>query len=156
MAPEQLSDHWKKSTGFKFDKSYYSKGKNMKHWFIFLLPSILITLNLYSEGLKIIEKQDSQVTFQTNIQPILKKHCYRCHQSRFLAQGGLRLNSLKSILKGGNSGPMVVPGTPEKSLILKRITVAKDDHRRMPPGGGEMLTTEEILLVKKWIQQGVK
>ena len=120
---------------------------------VYLIVSIV---EAYSEDLSILKRQKDEITFKVHIQPIFHKHCSRCHKSRFLSQCGLRLNSVKSILKGGDSGPVVVPGAPNNSLLIKQISADKGDERRMPPKGNESLGSDEILLIKKWIQQGVK
>ena len=58
--------------------------------------------------------------FEQNVRPLLAESCYSCHATK-KQKGGLRLDSLESILKGGESGPAVVPGKPEESLLVAAI-----------------------------------
>ena len=71
------------------------------------------------------------VFFETRIRPLLAKHCYSCHGQTEIA--GLRLDSREGLLRGGKSGPAVVPGKADSSLLLEAV-----EHRhsrlRMPPG----------------------
>ena len=57
--------------------------------------------------------------YRKNVQPILADNCLGCHTSE--AMGGLRLDSRDAILKGGKSGPAVVVGDPEKSLLIGAV-----------------------------------
>lgn len=67
--------------------------------------------------------------------PILKKHCYDCHSRESeTASGGLVVDSRSGLLKGGDLGPAVVPGKPDKSLLLAAVQY-RDDSLQMPPDG---------------------
>lgn len=128
----------------------------MRPRYILLFLFVIGIAHVYSDDSSIVEDQKDEITFKAHIEPIFEKNCLRCHKSWLLSQGGLRLNSIKFILKGGDSGPAVLPGEPDNSLLIKRITADKDDERRMPPEDNEALHAKEILLIKKWIQQGIK
>ena len=67
--------------------------------------------------------------FEQNVRPLLAENCYSCHAAK-KQKGGLRLDSLEAILKGGESGPAVVPGKPEESLLVSAINYAGPE---MPP-----------------------
>ncbi|HKI19531.1 MAG TPA: c-type cytochrome domain-containing protein, partial [Isosphaeraceae bacterium] len=58
--------------------------------------------------------------FEQNVRPLLAENCYSCHGDK-KQKGGLRLDSLQAILKGGESGPAVVPAKPEDSLLVEAI-----------------------------------
>ena len=94
------------------------------------------------------------VVTQHDVLPYLYTRCVVCHGAR-RQEADLDLRTVESILKGGKSGPAVVPGEPEESLILKRIH-AKD----MPPpkelirAGVRPMESSEINLLAKWIEQG--
>ena len=61
--------------------------------------------------------------FETNVRPILVKHCYECHGPETdKGEASLRLDTLAGILKGGESGPGVVPGKPFESLLIFAVT----------------------------------
>jgi hypothetical protein len=100
--------------------------------------------------------EGSELTFQRDIQPILAEHCIQCHgvdaQTR---EGNLRLDLRESVIKGGESGvPAIVPGKPEASELIKRIT-SQDAGIRMPPAPGhEPLTEKQISVLTEWIREG--
>src|SRR5436190_15468565 len=73
------------------------------------------------------------VFFEKKIRPILVEHCYSCHSvDAKKNKGGLYLDSRAGLLKGGDSGPALVPGRPERSLLVKVIQYG-DPNVKMPP-----------------------
>src|SRR4051812_47843498 len=72
--------------------------------------------------------------FEKKVRPILADHCYHCHSADTKPAGGLRVDDHKGLLAGGNKGPAVVPGSPDKSLLVARVT-QKDEKKRMPLEG---------------------
>src|SRR5262245_63531547 len=68
--------------------------------------------------------------FENKIRPVLANNCYSCHTGSQL--GGLRLDSRDAMLKGGKSGPGLVPGDPEKSLLIR--AVQQTTPLKMPMG----------------------
>jgi hypothetical protein len=80
---------------------------------------------------------------------VLFDKCISCHGPD-KKRGGLRLDSREAILKGGDSGPAVVPGQPEESLLLKAIR--RDGDLKMPPK--EPLTLAAVTALRDWIRQG--
>jgi len=92
------------------------------------------------------------VDYSAEIRPVLESACYQCHQGG-KAKGGLRLDDRAAALKGGKSdGPGIVPGQPEKSAILARVTT--DDPDEFMPPKGKALTAEQIGVLRKWVQGG--
>ena len=90
--------------------------------------------------------------FEKGIRPLLVEKCYSCRSSQSpMAMGGLRLDTAEAVLRGGDSGPAVVPGAPEKSLLIKAVTY-RDLQLKMPPMG--RLKDEEIQRLKTWIEMG--
>jgi cytochrome c553 len=87
--------------------------------------------------------------FETKIRPVLAANCYSCHTNSQL--GGLRLDSLEAMVKGGKRGAAVVPGDPDKSLILKALHQT-DPDLKMPPTG--KLKDAEIADLAAWIKAG--
>jgi hypothetical protein len=79
--------------------------------------------------------------FEKKIRPILVNHCYTCHSADTQPHGELRVDDPNGLLTGGNSGPAVVPGHPEQSLMLERIRSA-DPKRRMPREGAPLTEAE--------------
>ncbi len=86
---------------------------------------------------------------------VLLARCGACHLDEDAA-GGLRVDSLELLLQGGESGPPVVPGQPDQSLLLQRVTVALDDVDHMPPDGHPQPTPPEIVALRYWISTGAK
>src|SRR5215831_11946973 len=91
------------------------------------------------------------VDFATQVQPILRAHCYACHQGE-KAPASLRLDSKATALAGGALGPVILPGNSKDSRILQRL-LATDPKVRMPFGGAP-LAPETIELIRAWIDQG--
>jgi hypothetical protein len=87
--------------------------------------------------------------FESKVRPILAERCGVCHQSR--SAGGLHMVSREAMLKGGDSGPAIVPGDPDKSLLITAIHQSTD--LKMPPKGGKMQDGEQAVLVE-WIKMG--
>ena len=91
------------------------------------------------------------VDYASQIKPLLKKHCFACHGA--LKQNAqLRLDAGQLLLKGGESGPAIVPGKPSESALLQRVTETDSDLKM--PQQGAPLKPAEIALIKTWIQQG--
>src|SRR5205809_1021395 len=87
--------------------------------------------------------------FESKIRPVLAEHCYRCHSTQARKQqGGLHLDTRDAIRKGGDSGPAVVPGKPDESLLLKAVRQT-DPDLKMPPKG--KLPDAVIADLEKWI-----
>ena len=60
--------------------------------------------------------------FENKIRPVLAESCYSCHsQKSEKVKAGLFLDSKDGLLKGGDNGPAIVPGDPDKSLLIKAI-----------------------------------
>src|SRR4051812_14719647 len=75
---------------------------------------------------------DSADFFESKIRPVLANNCYNCHGNSQL--GGLRLDSRDGLLKGGKTGPAIVPGDAENSLLIRAIQQT-GSTLKMPQGG---------------------
>lgn len=92
------------------------------------------------------------VDYLTQIKPLLETKCYACH-GVLKQEANLRLETRELMLKGGDTGPVIVPGKTERSLILERVT--GDEFTRMPPvDEGAALKRTEIDLIRRWIAEG--
>lgn len=89
--------------------------------------------------------------FEKSVRPLLVEKCQTCHGPN-KQQGSLRLDSRASILTGGDSGPAVVPGKVDKSLLIEVIHYGGDTFQ-MPPKG--KLKETEIAALTKWVEQGI-
>lgn len=97
------------------------------------------------------------VRFQTEILPMLAANCVACHNAR-QQEGGLSLETVAAIVAGGDSGPAVIAGEPDSSVLLVRAAHLDPDADTMPPQGnsigGRSLTPEELGLLARWIAEG--
>jgi cytochrome c553 len=99
-----------------------------------------------------VQPDERVVFFEKKVRPILVSHCYTCHSADTKPAGDLRVDDRNGLLAGGKTGPAIVPGHPEKSLLLKRVS-QKEAKRRMPLEG-EHLSDEQVAVLTKWIQDG--
>ena len=89
--------------------------------------------------------------FEGKIRPVLVEHCYRCHATESEAiKGGLRLDDREAIRAGGDSGPAVVPGSVDESVLLEAIRY--DGLYEMPPAG--KLPDRVVADFEAWIAMG--
>jgi hypothetical protein len=87
--------------------------------------------------------------FETRVRPVLVANCFECHGPS-KHKSDLRLDSREAILKGGETGPAIVPGKPQESLLVEAIRY--DGSLQMPPRG--RLTKEEVAALSEWVKQG--
>ena len=88
--------------------------------------------------------------FETKIRPVLIERCFECH-GRDHSKGGLRVDSREALLKGGDSGPAMIPGDPSTSLLIRAIR-RSDDALIMPPSAP--LAASIIQDFEQWVQSG--
>src|SRR5204863_9118444 len=89
--------------------------------------------------------------FEKKIRPIFVERCYKCHSVQAeKVKGGLLLDSREGLLKGGDSGPAIVPGEPEKSILIKALR--QTDELRMPMK--EKLPDDQIADFVAWVKMG--
>jgi hypothetical protein len=88
--------------------------------------------------------------FEKYVRPLLVEHCLKCHGPQ-KQSGGLRLDSREALLKGGDTGPAVVPGKPDESLMLKAVSYQGELH--MPPRG--RLTDAQVGKLQDWVRRGL-
>jgi hypothetical protein len=97
---------------------------------------------------------DQQAFFEKKIRPVLVDQCYKCHSTQPEAKikGDLNLETRETTLRGGSSGPALVAGKPDKSLILKAIKHL-DPDLAMPPKEPK-LAANIIADFEEWIRMG--
>jgi hypothetical protein len=95
-------------------------------------------------------KREAMTFFEKEVRPVLSNRCYECHGEK-KKKGSLRLDNITFISKGGDSGPALVAGDPDKSLIIQAIRY-KDPDFEMPPK--EKLPDKEIAVLEKWVKLG--
>lgn len=89
--------------------------------------------------------------FEKKIRPLLVDNCYNCHSANTNSRGGLRVDDRNGLLVGGGRGPAVVPGHPEKSLLLQAVRKTHAEVK-MPPK--KELGPEQIADLTQWIKDG--
>jgi len=100
--------------------------------------------------LAIIPAFAASPTFEKDIRPILKAHCFDCHGEGEKLKGGLDLRLRRLMLQGGDDGPVIIPGKPDQSRLFKLV------HTGEMPKREKKLTREQVALIKRWIATGAK
>lgn len=93
-------------------------------------------------------KPEAPLSFERDVRPILKAHCFYCHGGEHETKGGLDVRQKRFLLKGGDQGTAIVPGKPEESLIVERIVAGE-----MPPGEKKM-PADQLETIRRWIAAG--
>lgn len=93
------------------------------------------------------------LAFDDVIKPVLEKKCFSCHGGS-VSKGGLSLATMAGIMKGGRTGALLAPGSPETSLLIQRIHLPMEEKKHMPPAAKPQLTVEESALLYAWIRAG--
>ncbi|MBX9789149.1 MAG: PSD1 and planctomycete cytochrome C domain-containing protein [Pirellulales bacterium] len=98
---------------------------------------------------------DSQASefFEAKIRPLLVERCQACHGPD-KQWADLRLDSAAGLQKGGESGPVVVPGKPDESELVARVAATDADLRMPPAEAGPALSAEQIANLRHWIALG--
>lgn len=89
-----------------------------------------------------------KLTFEGDIRPILRQHCFDCHAAAKELKGKLDLRLARFAIRGGETGSAIVPGKPDDSLLLERIRSGE-----MPPGEHQV-PADQIAKFAAWIEQG--
>ncbi len=128
--------------------------KTLRHkrpsWF----PGLLILFLIGSVRLAFAElsKADTEF-FESKIRPILVNNCYKCHSADApKLKGDLSLEFRETILAGGKTSPALVPGNPDKSLLIQAVRYT-DPDLQMPPKNRK-LAADQIALLEEWVQRG--
>ncbi|MEP6783399.1 MAG: ankyrin repeat domain-containing protein, partial [Acidobacteriota bacterium] len=90
------------------------------------------------------------VDYEKDVKPLLAQNCYACHGPE-VQQSGLRLDLRQNALRGGDYGPVIIPGKSHESKLIRRV-VDGDGAMQMPPTGA--LAQDDIAILKAWIDQG--
>jgi hypothetical protein len=114
--------------------------------------SVLITAAVLAVFASIVRGAEPQAgpSLERDILPLLKTRCQKCH-GPVKPKGKLNLSSARSLARGGESGPVIVPGNLDESLIWDQVSTDE-----MPPRPGEPLSRAEKSLLRQWIEQGAR
>ncbi|MBX3422767.1 MAG: PSD1 domain-containing protein [Pirellulaceae bacterium] len=96
------------------------------------------------------DSKQPSATFETNVRPILREYCLDCHGASNEIEASLDLRLARFILAGGDSGPAIVPGDPEDSLLVQMVSSGQ-----MPPGEVR-LSPEKVSIIRQWIAAGAQ
>ena len=118
-------------------------GKPTRHWVSETLTMLAVLALATSRA-----HAAADPSFDETARPVLKAMCFHCHGEEGKPDGGLDLRLVRAMLKGGDSGPALVPGTVQESLIWERI-----EADEMPPGP-KKLTPEQKAAIRSWINAG--
>ena len=93
--------------------------------------------------------------FERKIRPVLSDKCFSCHSAEAKSlKGNLLLDSREGLLKGGDTGPAISPGDPEKSLLIAAIRYADSETAMPPQKAGGKLSSDQIQDFERWIKGG--
>ena len=94
---------------------------------------------------------NAELTFERDVRPILKTHCFHCHGEEEELEGGLDVRLRRYLAKGGDSGAVIVPGKPGESILIERLLSGE-----MPPGDDPVkkVPASDIDVIARWIAGG--
>jgi len=120
-----------------------------------LICGLLVGIPVAKTSAQAVAGREMLTFFESRIRPVLIEHCYDCH-SRDTTDpgGGLRLDSQKSLLRGGGSGPAIVAGKPESSLLLLAMRHTEAKLAMPPADAGEKLPATVLADFERWIRMG--
>ncbi|MGZ0163020.1 MAG: PSD1 and planctomycete cytochrome C domain-containing protein [Planctomycetales bacterium] len=111
---------------------------------------VLLIAIVCSSGITLAAEEVRPLTYERDIRPIFRAHCFDCHGATDEVKGGLDLRLVRFLKKGGETGPAIFAGKPGESYLLQRLRSGE-----MPPGEGAV-PDKEIAIIEKWIGAGAK
>ncbi len=111
-----------------------------------LTRSLAIALSLFASVAPVVAGES--LTFEKDVRPIFKAYCLDCHGGGEAVKGHLDLRLKRFAERGGDSGPAIVAGRPEESLLIERLR-----NGEMPPSG-KKVPAEQIIRIEQWIAGG--
>ena len=112
--------------------------------------SLICLLSLAIGGFGLSTKAD-EIEFSRDVRPILSDKCFQCHGPSEEREADLRLDT-----RQGATDSVIVPGKPDQSVFVQRISAADEDEVMPPPSSHKKLTDREKEILKKWIRQGAE
>ncbi len=140
---------------FRFTTSHRRRFHQLAslHWSI----HFLFATTFICSPISLAQAQDTTLDatalefFEKSVRPLLVMHCYECHAGKERS-GGLQLDHRNGVLAGGDSGPVIFPGSPDKSRLVQAVRY-KNPDLQMPPNG--MLSASDIAILERWIKIGL-
>ena len=112
-------------------------------------------IGLMAIGADTLPAADGPVDYLRDVQPILRANCTDCHGPDD-QNAGLRVDTAAAIISGGNTGPGIVPGNADASLLIQAVTGAGKAKQMPPEDAADKLSDEQIDLLRRWINEGAK
>ena len=131
----------------------------------FFLNIVLLLVGLACEAMYAQEAPDREsVSFKDSVFPIIQRACLPCHAEENFNPSELSLDSREHLMAGGKHGVTVVPGKPEESILLQKLSprppfgdrMPLDPKKRRREPSRKSLTEEEISIIQDWVSQGAK
>lgn len=101
-------------------------------------------------------KKGSEVSFEEDLFPVIKKYCAACHSHEADHPSGLFMETYEDVMGEGRHGKAVIPGNARQSILYQKLLSPPPFGRVMPPSRRIKLTPEQIELFRRWIDQGAK
>ena len=121
------------------------------NWILLWICSLGLSLAFFSP-VKAAKNASDIEFFESRIRPVLAQDCYECHQSKGPQKGGLALDHREALRRGGDSGPVIIPGQPRESLLIQAIHQTSEDLQM--PKSGAKLEASVIADFEAWIAKG--
>ncbi len=103
-------------------------------------------------GAESLSAEDAEF-FESKVRPMLAEHCFKCHSAKEnKTKGGLAMDSRELMLKGGDTGPALVPGQPDKSLLVRAVR-HETPELAMPPKDPQ-IPQEKVAVLVEWVRRG--
>ena len=109
---------------------------------------VLLALLLIASPVWAPAAEEKPLTYERDIRPIFRAHCFDCHGATKEKKGKLDLRLQRFLVRGGETGPAIVPGKPAESFLLQRLRAGE-----MPPGDTRV-PDDQIEILERWISQG--
>ena len=113
---------------------------------------LLLLLSLLAVSVRSASADERDDLFETKIRPVLVNSCLRCH-GELKSSAMLRIDSRDALLKGGESGPSIVPGKPDESRLIRAIQ-RHEDVSAMPPEKEKALRPDQVAAFVAWVRDG--
>lgn len=105
------------------------------------------------DEIKPIADVNNALVYQDIVSPILKARCVQCHNAK-KSKGGLRMDEIELLKKGGENGPVFIAEKSDESELIKRCLLPLEDENHMPPKGKTQLSEGQVAILSWWIDQG--
>ncbi len=124
----------------------------LTHLFTAVAAGALCAVTNADDALPALNKATAEkISYRQDVWPILKRHCWGCHSGSD-PQGGLSIDHVADMLKGGDTGPLFTAGKPEESLLLEMITGDEPEMpQKQPP-----LSAAKIHILRQWVFAGAR